>query len=308
MIREHRWIAKALAQKSVAKLGMLPLYHRAQQVGGRLRNFHPRTRIEYAGKLAADVGRERLRGATVVEIGTGWVPVVPIGIYLLGAREVASFDLSRHLLPDLALRTAKLMPECFEELARRSGVSLDELRSRYSSIAACSNWDALAQHIGFSYRAPADVTHAASADCSVDIVYSNLVLEHVTAQALAAILSHSMRILKPGGVCWHNIDYTDHYSHTHAGLSAINFLRYGDRFWGAIGQNEILYLNRLRRSEYLAAFARAGFEVESIRDHYLGETALLPPNLLNARFKGCSSEDLRCGASRVVLRKPLMSN
>jgi len=304
MIQEHRWIAKALVQKSIAKLGLLPLYHRGQQVGGRLRNFHPRTRIEYAGKLAADIGRGRVRGATVIEIGTGWVPVVPVGLHLLGARCILSFDLSRHLLPELALQAAKLMAECLEDLALRSGASLDQLRDRYSSLASCRNWDALAQRMGFSYHAPVDVTEAATPADSVDIVYSNLVLEHVTSEALDTILAHSMRVLRPGGVCWHNIDYTDHYSHTHPGLSAINFLRYGDTVWRVIGQNEILYMNRLRRSEYLAAFTRAGFDIESIHDHFLDEQALLRSNLLDARFAGCSPEDLRCASSRVVLRKP----
>jgi SAM-dependent methyltransferase len=303
MIREHRWIAKALAQKSIAKLGLLSLYHRAQLVGGRLRNFHPRARIEYAGKLAADLGRAHLEGASVVEIGTGWVPVVPMGLALLGAREVLSFDLSRHLLPELAMRAVGLLPECLGELARRAGAPLDELTLRYARLGSCASWGELAERMAFRYHAPADVTQAAIPPASVDIVYSNLVLEHVTALSLDAILSHSMRILRPGGRCWHNIDYTDHYSHTHAGLSAINFLRYRETFWRAVGQNDILYLNRLRRSDYLAAFARAGFAVESVNDHYLDESELLAPRLLDERFAGYPSEDLRCGSSRVVLRK-----
>lgn len=304
VIREHRWIAKALAQKSIAKLRLLSLYHRAQLAGGRLKDFHPRARSEYAGKLAADIGRDRLRDATIVEVGTGWVPVVPMGLYLLGARAVLSFDLSRHLLPGLALRAARLLPECFEDLAGRSGATPDELRLRYAALASSKSWDELAERIGFRYHAPADVTQARIPPASVDIVYSNLVLEHVTARALDAILSHSMRILRKGGVCWHNIDYTDHYSHTHRGLSAINFLRYGEVLWRTIGQNDIVYLNRLRRSEFLAAFARAGFEVESIRDHYLDDSELLAPHLLSGRFADSSSEDLRCASSRVVLRKP----
>jgi len=100
----HRWIAKAVIQKTASKLRLLPMYHCAQQLAGRLKNFHPRTRIEYPGKLAADIGLERLQGATAVEIGTGWVPVMPIALKLLGVRTVYSFDLTRHLQKMITMR------------------------------------------------------------------------------------------------------------------------------------------------------------------------------------------------------------
>src|SRR4029077_3572224 len=235
MIREHRWIAKALAQKSISRLGLLPLYHRAQQIRGRLRGFHPDLRIEYAGKLAADIGLERLLNATVVEIGTGWVPVVPIALNLLGARLVHSFDLTRHLLENLTLRTLGLFPECLAELARRSGAPCEELRNRLTRIGMPHSFQRLCEAIGFVYHAPLDFTHSALAAESVDVVFSNLVLEHVTPAALVGILRESRRILRPGGVCWHNIDFTDHYAATLVGLSHTNFLRYSDWFWNAVG-------------------------------------------------------------------------
>src|SRR5690348_15254121 len=117
----HMWIPKAIAQKAISGLGMLPLYHRAQQIGGRLKDFHPATRVEYAGKLAKDVGLERLAGAKVVEIGTGWVPVVPIGLYLLGVQSIDTFDLSKHLQPKLTMSALGKMRDCLLDLATRSG-------------------------------------------------------------------------------------------------------------------------------------------------------------------------------------------
>jgi Methyltransferase domain len=299
----HRWLAKALTQKLVSATHTLPLYHLAQRTVGRVRGFHPRTRIEYAGKLAADVGLATLAGAQVIEIGTGWVPVVPMGLYCLGVSGVRSFDLSRHLIASVSLSAARLLPDCIEDLASRSGADPAPLRQRCTALAGGADWAQVAALMRFQYCAPADITRSDLPPGSADLIYSNLVLEHVPPPALRQIVAFSMRTLRAGGLCWHNIDYTDHYAHTAPALAQNNFLHYGEGFWRHIAQNDIMYLSRLRRSEYLAIFAQAGFRIEQIHDHFLPDEALLAAPQLSRRFSRCAAEDLRCASSRIVLRK-----
>jgi len=298
-LTDHRWVGKALAQKTISALHLLPLYHQGQQWAGRLRNFHPNARIEYAGKLASEVGLVRLAGARVAEIGTGWVPVIPMGLHLLGVASIESFDLSRHLRPGLTLRAASLLAECIPDLARRAGADPGTLRARAAALAAAPTLEALLEAMKFTYHAPADFSQSRIAPQSIDIVYSNLVLEHVTPSALRGILRESRRVLRPDGRCWHTVDYTDHYSHTLRGLSPLNFMRYGRRFWDALGQNDILYQNRLRRSDYVRAFEESGFEIESVRDFALPPAAARE---VHADFAHYSTGDLRCGSSRFVLK------
>lgn len=298
-ISDHRWVAKALSQKAISKLGLLPLYHVGQKIGGRLKDFSPTSRMEYAGKLAKDVGLHRVRDAAVVEIGTGWVPVVPTGLWLLGAQAVHSFDLSKHLQMDLVASMAKQLMGCVPDLASRSGADIEAIYDRLDTLRL-GDPKALLDQIGFQYRAPFDFSHSEIATASVDIVYSNLVLEHVTPDALREILRESRRILKPGGVAWHNVDFTDHYSHTHRGLSHVNFLRYGRTFWRYFGQNDILYLNRMRRADYARAFTDAGFEVEARHDHTLPCPDDFP---VHKDYAGYDRDELTCSASRFVLRR-----
>src|SRR5665213_3487845 len=104
------WISKALSLKTISALGLLPLYHQMQARAGRLRSFHPSSRIEYAAKLYQDVGS--IERFNIVEIGTGWVPVVPVGLYLLGAQKVISFDLSRHLQRNLTIEALPKFRDC----------------------------------------------------------------------------------------------------------------------------------------------------------------------------------------------------
>ena len=298
-LAHHRWIVKALAQKTLSAMHLLPLYHHGQQWAGRLRHFHPNARIEYAGKLASEVGLSKLAGARVVEIGTGWVPVVQMGLHLLGAASIESFDLSRHLRPEPTMRAARLLGDCVPDLARRSGADARALESRVAALRAAPSFESLLETMHFHYHAPADFSQSRIPAQSIDIVYSNLVLEHVTPEALRQILKESRRVLKRDGCCWHAIDYTDHYSHTFHGLPHLNFVRYSRRFWNAIGQNDILYQNRLRRSDYARAFAESGFVIESCRDFTVPRPAGLP---VHADFARYDESDLTCAASRFVLR------
>ena len=298
----HRWIAKAVIQKTASKLRLLPVYHRAQQLGGRLKNFHPSTRIEYAGKLAADIGLEKLQGATAIEIGTGWVPVMPIALKLLGVNAIHSFDLTRHLQKIITMRALSKFDQVLEELARRSGASLASLQTQFEQLKGVPAFGELARRMDFHYHAPMDFTQYPIRAKSVDLIYSNLVLEHVTPNALRRILRRSREVLKPGGVCWHNVDYTDHYAATHAGMSPANFLRYSEGFWNAVGQNDILYQNRLRRSDYTKAFVAAGFEIVHSIDHVMQDDKLVDKVPLAPEFSHRPATDILGTSSRFVLR------
>lgn len=309
MLRDHRWVAKATAQKVLSYPSLLPIYHKLQQFSGRLKNFHPADRVQYAAKLATDIGLERVKDADIVEIGTGWVPVVPMVLHLMGAKSIQSFDLNKHLQDNLTIECLKKLNECFGELAKRCAADMDtslEWWKKWMTLrATCDHfgYNAIFKRMNFTYHAPVDFTESPIHSESVDIVYSNLVLEHVTPDALVDILDESHRILRPGGVAWHNIDFTDHYAATHKGMTHVNFLRYSDKFWNKVGQNDILYQNRLRRSDYLKAFTKAGFEIENIHDHWS------PVNLhgvpLAPRFKFSEKGDISCTSSRIVLKKCL---
>jgi SAM-dependent methyltransferase len=295
---EHRWIAKALMQKAVSKTGMLRAYHFAQRVAGGLRHFDPSDRIVYAGMIAADVGLDKVVDATAVEVGTGWVPIIPLGLHLLGVRRILSFDLTVHLMPDLMLQSLTQMGACLPDLARQSGIPLSLLQERFAQLVP-QDFDALARQIGFEYHAPLDVARSAIPTHSVDLVYSNAVFEHVTPQALTSILEHSRRILKPGGLAWHNIDYSDHYAYTFKDLSLINFLRYKEGFWSMFGQSDLHYQNRLRRSDYVRAFEAAGFEVV----HAIDDLGLSEADARKAPLaKSYDLLDLTCTSSRFVLK------
>ncbi len=301
----YSWIPKAVAQKAVSTMGLLPLYHRAQRRGGRLRAFHPSARSEYAAKLVIDT-RDfvPLAGASLIEIGTGWVPVVPLLLHLMGAARCLTFDLNRHLQPELTLSIVPLLAECFPDLVRRTGMDPAPWHDRLELLRGASTFEALLERAGIEYRAPGDASQTGLPAASADIVYSNLVLEHVTPAALGAIHREAARVLRPTGVAWHNVDFSDHYAATNKQLLPINFLRYSDRFWNLLGQNDILYQNRWRRSHHVAEFEAAGLSVARAVDHRVDE---LRPVLddgfpLQPEYAGIDHDELCVTSTRFVLK------
>ncbi len=91
---------------------------------------------------------------------------------------------------------------------------------------------------------------AAIPDASLDIVASNSVLEHVADPA--ALFADLARVLAPGGVMVHRVDYRDHFF-----KYPYHFLKFSKRIWDRwLDPGD---LPRWRLDDHLAALARAGF-------------------------------------------------
>lgn len=93
-------------------------------------------------------------------------------------------------------------------------------------------------------------------DGSVDLVVSEVALEHVRREAMAPLLRAMRRVTAPDGVGLHGVEFHDHLG------GGLQHLRFSDRFWARklVGRAG-LYVNRLGLSAVIAAFEDAGFAV-----------------------------------------------
>ena len=64
------------------------------------------------------------------------------------------------------------------------------------------------------YLAPADAASTGIASGSVDYHTSRVVLEHIPPKALKHIVAEALRIVRPGGLLLHRIDYSDHFAYS----------------------------------------------------------------------------------------------
>jgi SAM-dependent methyltransferase len=200
------------------------------------------------------------RGRTVLELGSGWQPVIPLLFRLAGAARVIMMDSQRLLDHALLAGTARNLAGYSAQIARRLGVSAAEIEAALA-VPEQADFDALAHHFGLEYRAPADAAASGLADASVDIVISRAVLEHVPPPTIERLFREFHRILAPDGRACHIIDNSDHWSHGDNGITAVNFLRYPDWVWPLFNVNPLDYQNRLRHHDYLRLLRETGYRV-----------------------------------------------
>jgi len=244
------------------------IYKGIQKTIGRL-DADPMSRIPLQIEIVKwlEKSGRRVNGMRVLEVGTGHLPIVPIGLFICGALEVITVDLNRRLdwqLTAKALQWIASNEECIYSLYGGI-VSKQELDERLGLIKSQKyqpeNFCKLAN---ITYLAPADATKLNLPNESIDLHLSVTVFEHIPRDILSGIMSEAKRLLTKDGVALHAIDLSDHFEHTDKSIPKINFLRFSDKQWKIIAGNQFAYCNRLRASDYLSIFRGQNWTIENV--------------------------------------------
>ena len=173
-----------------------------------------------------------------------------------------------------------------------------------SLVRTCSGQSSGAATGGIvDYRAPADASETSLLESSVDVVFSNSVLEHVPRDMIAACFAEAKRILRPGGVMFHSVNCGDHYAYTDRSINQLHFLQYSDEDW-ELWNNQFLYQNRLRAIDYTDLARRAGFTIEVDTSMVLPERLVqLDAMTVHPRFAHYTRDQLAITTIDFVARK-----
>lgn len=129
---------------------------------------------------------------------------------------------------------------------------------------------------------------------SIDVIFSNSVLEHVTKpDELTAGLK---RILKPGGCMVHAVDYRDHFF-----KYPFHFLQFSKKTWDRwLNPGD---LPRQRISDHIELFRKNDFKVEVLRkkNDYPAFTAI--KERIHPEFAGYTDEDLSTITAVLIVRR-----
>lgn len=213
----------------------------------------------------------KVAGTRFFEMGTGWYTTFPFALYLAGAKSVDTCDLNRHLDDELVRAMAKALEKHLGMIAEETGASRGEVETRYKTLTkALDRNETVEGATGgvVRYRAPSDAAKTGLADASLDVVFSNSVLEHVPGPVIADCLKESRRILRHGGVVFHSVNCGDHYAYTDNKIHQLNYLKFSDDEWER-WNNAFLYQNRLRAIDFTDLAKAAGFaiEIDTSRPH-----------------------------------------
>jgi SAM-dependent methyltransferase len=306
-----KWLLKSKIQGIVA---MLPdtfsyeVYYLIQRYFGGLRYVNPRGKLESAIELW-DLIVENNRtpsGKVFFEIGTGRMPIMPLAYWLMGAEKVVTLDLNPYLREALFMKALAYISKNKTQIETLFGERLDKDRYDLLLLEIERNRMVAQDYLALcciEYLAPADAAKTSIPSKSIDFHTSYAVFEHIDGLKLKSILKEALRILKPGGVCVHKIDYSDHFSHSDKTISGINFLQYDDIVWSKYANNRYMYMNRLLHDDYLELFDESGLKPLDVRTEVdKGLAAVLdnPSFILDKKFSEKSRETILIQESWVL--------
>jgi SAM-dependent methyltransferase len=222
------------------------------------------------------------KGFTVLELGPGDClssamiahAVGASACYLVDTGAFAESDLTPYRVMSVFLHEHGLDPVKMEGLS-----SLDELLSRCHAVYGTSGL--------LSLRAIPDE--------SLDLIWSQSVLEHIKEAEFHNVVREWRRVIRPDGVCSHHIDLKDHLG------GALNNLRFSKDLWEAeFMANSGFYTNRIRYTEMLTIFEQSGFNVEVVRaDRW--ERLPTPREKFAEAFRDISTDELLVSGFDVIL-------
>jgi hypothetical protein len=262
------WKTKALIQGTLSRMPKAKFWNQAIQ--RRITRSLILDQEKFQAKLG--FGREHVRnltrsrgavaGFTVLELGTGRFPIVPLYMFLCGAERVISLDITQ-LLRNHTVRDTLRMYQVQLSLGHLREAR-PERREKFLEIVSGQETrlgiDTLRQ---FNIEAiVGDARQTALPGRSFDLLVSNTTLEHIPRQILVEIFKHYRDLARRDAVMSHFIDMRDHYAEWDHSITVYNFMRYSERDWRWFN-NSLLYQNRLRISDYRSIHAEAAWEIVS---------------------------------------------
>lgn len=277
--------------------------------------------LRHLSFIAAHVGRDAVKPATVVELGPGDSIGLGLAALLSVCERYIALDVLEHATVETNLRVFDELVALFRARARLPDerifprlhprlASYDfpahliddaELDVRLCEANVARLRDAVAdpRRVGSPIRYECPWGPESVAESSADLVVSQVVLQDMSHSEgrddLGTSIAAMARWLRRGGVMSHQINFsfpdTDNWNQHWA---------YGDLTWTIMRGNRPYYVNRVPLSEYVRLFEAAGCRV-------VGVERLVSDGLSRdqaaERFRGLPEEDFHTGAALLVATK-----
>lgn len=257
----------------------------------------------YRNSLAELSERGAIVGADIAEIGTGWMPVVPILLGLAGARSIYTCDHLRHVRHKEFVGVVRALAAKLDGIAEWLPLDVDSARRTLDAMQATGSVDGALALVRVRYDAPADATRLPLADRSVDVHYSYSVVENMPVPVLLEALSEAKRVLRPGGWLSWVAGCSDPCRTFDPRLPRVHYLRYEDWYWNLLTSNPFSFNNRLRQPDFLRFIEGVGGQVVSVRSHvHAPDVERVRTMRLPERFRGLDAADVAVHKAEMLAR------
>lgn len=299
-----RYVLAATALRAFSLNGGTKRLYRAMgnKLGGKTREqglpSHYLTRADQNLTQLERAGGIR-DGMKVMEIGTGWAHWEALFVRCFYNVQVTLMDVwDNRQFGGFKTYAAELARRLDE--TSRTEEQKERARDVLESVADCTSFEEVYELLGFRYVIGVDNVYATIGDGELDAIFSSDVLEHVPASSLPQMIAEHFRMLKPGGVCSHQVVPSDHLCIYDKRVNNKNYLRFGDASWNLFFANDVQYINRIQMSEWYEMYDKAGFEVDCQPTATVDVSGLK----IADKFKKLPATDLAITVFHLIARKP----
>ncbi|MEL7120008.1 MAG: class I SAM-dependent methyltransferase [Bacteroidota bacterium] len=302
-----KWILKAIVQKSIS---FLPYKHKINYLfqkyitkGVKLSDQYLEDKLVHFQHHWSSWKKYRTKKTPhkVLELGTGWYPVIPICFFLKACPYIITIDISDLLSVEKLKTTISRVLEYHHagKLQQYVGI-VDYDRIRVLEQVLHSPNISLKEGLellGIMYYIK-DARQLTYKDGCVDFIVSNNVFEHIYPEILQPILHEFKRVSAPKGIMSHFIDMSDHFAHLDKNITIYNFLQFSKGEWQRI-DNSIQPQNRWRLPQYKKLYEDVAIEWTEEKNR-VGDIQALNTVSIDEDFKWMTKEELAISHSYVV--------
>lgn len=227
-------------------------------------------------------GDRPLLKTRAVEIGTGWFPIVPLGLAVHGG-SVVTIDKGKHLDAQRVWLTMQRLSqlEAAGAITTASPERMAQLRE-FLLVPPPASAAQLLEPLGIRpVIADAQDLSQVPESHDANLLVSNNTLEHIPADVLAGIFREFLRVGSHDARMSHYIDLADHYAGFDPRISDFHFLSMSPTRW-RLSNNRLGFQNRLRIGDYRELLAQSGWRISREKltrrpAHDLDGLRLVPP-------------------------------
>ena len=240
----------------------------------------------------------------VVEQGTGWHGLDLLLFHLAGARRIITYDTRPWLREELLRYNARVLVASRASVKRWSGTepeAVDERAARLERSLDRTLPDLL-EALGITVRVTRSMDRSDLASRSVDLFYSDSVLQFVEPGDLETLIAQARRFMKPTGVSFHVVDCSDFHAQKDERIPPLAYLVWPEFVWLLLTSRYLNYQNRLRMPQFCDLFARHGLRSQITRPIVATEDVEYARRHLarHARFGGMTVEEIAARSFRLT--------
>jgi len=168
--------------------------------------------VELLKRSGADLSRK-----TLLDIGTGWQPTIPLIFFLAGCDDIILVDQVRVLDHRLLVQTAANLRAHASEIATRLGLEKRDVIQRLR-VPADETLFGVLRRFHMQYLAPYDLLKTTFVDASIDVIVARAPLAHFSGRYVEALLPVMAKLMRRDGVLCMSFDQKDR-------LEYLNLLR-----------------------------------------------------------------------------------